>query len=216
MYKMDKIDFSCENVFKLVVYGMAAYVTLRIIQDNCDIGLGGFFRSVEGFAMGQAPLSNQLAHTVSGGVAASEEDHNAGPMTVQGLGRTPSTCYPQPALKAEDLLPKEDSQAIKEFNIAKPAGEGILQGVNMLDAGFHVGVNTIGQSLRNANRQLRSEPPNPQVQVRPWQMSSIGPDLMRRPLEDGEGCAADQAQGNLWKPGSAPGGSEPVGTEAGA
>ena len=212
---MDKIDFSCENVFKLVVYGMAAYVTLRIIQDNCDIGLGGFFRSVEVFASGQGPQGNpgpQAApHTVSGGVASSEEGGNSGPQGVQGLGRTPSTCYPQPALKADDLLPKEDSEAIKEFNIAQPAGHGILKGVNMLDAGFHVGVNTIGQSLRNANRQLRSEPPNPQVQVSPWQMSSIGPDLMRRPLESGEGCAADQAQGNLWKPGSSGTDSEPVG-----
>ena len=42
-------------------------------------------------------------------------------------------------------------------------------------------------------------------------MSSIGPDLMRRPLEDGEGCAVDPAQGNLWKPGSSGNGSEPVG-----
>ena len=40
------MDLTCENVFKLVVYGMAAYVTLRIIQDNCDIGLG-IFQSVE-------------------------------------------------------------------------------------------------------------------------------------------------------------------------
>ena len=215
MYKMDKIDFSSENVFKLVVYGMAAYVALRILQDNCDIGLGGFFRSVEGFATGQ-PQGHPAPHAVSGGIAASEEAHNAGPQTVQGLGRTPSTCYPQPALKADDLLPKEDSQAIKEFNIMKPAGQGILQGVNMLDAGFHVGVNTIGQSLRNANQQLRSEPPNPQVQVSPWQMSSIGPDLMRRPLEDGEGCSPDQAQGNLWKPGSSGNQGEPVGAEAGA
>ena len=192
------MDLTCENVFKLVVYAVGAYVVLRIIQDNCDIGLGGFFKSVEGFA-----TDKDADHPVSGGIAAAESSgNNSGPQVVQGLGRTPSTCYPQPALKAEDLLPKEDSEAIKEFNIAKPAGEGILQGVNMLDAGFHIGVNTVGQSLRNANQQLRSEPPNPQVQVSPWMMSSIGPDLLRRPLEDGEGCAADQAQGNLWKPGT--------------
>ena len=194
------MDLTCENVFKLVVYAVGAYVVLRIIQDNCDIGLGGFFKSVEGFATNNEPNSVQ---SVSDGIAAAEgSGNNAVPQSVQGLNRVQSTCYPQPALKAEDLLPKEDSEAIKEFNIAKPAGEGILQGVNMLDAGFHIGVNTIGQSLRNANRQLRSEPPNPQVQVSPWMMSSIGPDLLRRPLEDGEGCAADQAQGNLWKPGT--------------
>jgi hypothetical protein len=208
MYKM---DLNCENVFKLVVYGMAAYITLKIIQDNCDVGLGGIFRSIEGFAV-DGQVGSQAGAPLSGSVAASEElGHNSSPQVVKDLGRTPSTCYPQPALKAEDLLPKEDSEAIKEFNIAKPAGEGILQGVNMLDAGFHVGVNSVGQSLRNANQQLRAEPPNPQVQVSPWMMSSIGPDLMRRPLEDGEGCAVDPAQGNLWKPGSSGNGSEPVG-----
>ena len=76
-----------------------------------------------------------------------------------------------------------------EFNIAKPVGEGILQGVNMLDSSYHVGVNTVGQSLRNANQQLRSEPPNPQVNVSPWMNTTIGPDLPRRPLEVGENCA---------------------------
>ena len=113
------MDLTCENVFKVVVYGMAAYVTLRIIQDNCDIGLGGFFKSIEGFATDSVKHASQpAAHPVSGGIAASESlGQNAGPQVVQGLGRTPSTCYPQPTLKAEDLLPKEDSQAIKEFNI---------------------------------------------------------------------------------------------------
>ena len=86
----------------------------------------------------------------------------------------------------------------------QPAGEGVLQGVNMLDAGFHVGVNTIGQSLKNANRQLRSEPPNPQVQVSPWMMSSIGPDLLRRPLED-EGCPVSDAAEDLTGAGAGAG-----------
>ena len=107
---------------------------------------------------------------------------------VTGLGRTPASCYPQQKLKPEDLLPTDESKAISEFNIAKPIGEGILQGVNMLDSSYHVGTNTVGQSLRNANRQLRSEPPNPQVNVSPWMNSTIAPDLPRRPLEVGESC----------------------------
>lgn len=48
-----------------------------------------------------------------------------------------------------------------------------------------VGVNTISSSLRNANLQLRSEPPNPQTMVCPWMQSTIKPDLERKPLE---GC----------------------------
>ena len=79
-------------------------------------------------------------------------------------------------------------KAIQEFNIAKPVGEGILQGVNLLDSSYHVGVNTVGQSLRNANRQLRSEPPNPQVKVSPWLQSTIEPDINRKPLEIGGGA----------------------------
>ena len=65
----------------------------------------------------------------------------------------------------------------------------ILQGVNLLDAGSHIGINSVGQSLRNANRQLRSEPPNPQVNVSPWMNTTISPDLPRRPLEVGESRA---------------------------
>ena len=48
-------------------------------------------------------------------------------------------------------------------------------------------VNTVGQTLRNANRQLRSEPPNPQVKVSPWLQTTIEADTNRRPLEIG-GC----------------------------
>ena len=108
------------------------------------------------------------------------------------LSRTPSTCYPQQTLKPEDLLPKEQAQAVNEFNASKPVAEGILQGVNLLDSSYHVGVNTVGQSLRNANRQLRSEPPNPQVNVSPWLNTTIGPDLSRRPLEIEESCGSQQ------------------------
>ena len=172
------MDMNCENMLYLLGYVVLTYVTLKIIQDNCDIGLGGVFRSLEGFTGSSDGLS--------GGVLASESlGKNEAPAQVQGLGRTPSTCYPQPQLKAEDLLPKEDSAAIKEFNLAKPAGDGILSGINMLDAGFHVGVNTVGQSLRNANMQIRSEPPNPQVKVSPWLQTTIDPDVNRRALEIG-------------------------------
>jgi hypothetical protein len=55
-----------------------------------------------------------------------------------------------------------------------------------LEAGYHQGVNTIGSSLKNASRDLRAEPINPQQVVSPWMQSTVEPDLTRRPLEDGE------------------------------
>ena len=106
------------------------------------------------------------------------------------FNRTPSSCYPQDSLKASDLLPSDESKEINEFNQNYPIGEGIIKGINFLSSGYNIGVNTVGQSLRNANRQLRSEPPNPQVSVSPWMNTSIAPDLLRRPLEVGDSCGA--------------------------
>jgi hypothetical protein len=39
---------------------------------------------------------------------------------------------------------------------------------NFIQAGFFTGINTVGQTNRNPNLLIRSEPPNPQVQVSPW------------------------------------------------
>ena len=89
------------------------------------------------------------------------------------------------------------SKQIQDFNNTYPVGEGILKGVNFLDAGFHVGVNTIGQSLRNANLNLRAEPPNPQVKVSPWMNSTIAPDLSRKSLDDETVCNARPSSGTL-------------------
>ena len=117
---------------------------------------------------------------------------------VQGIQTVPSSCYPQNTLKPADLLPEGEADAIQNFSESVPnAGEGILKGVNFLDAGFHIGVNTVGQSLRNANLNLRAEPPNPRMQVSPWMNTTIDTDLMRKPLSDDSAC-------NKAPPGSAP------------
>ena len=60
-------------------------------------------------------------------------------------------------------------------------------GVGMLEAASMIGINTVGNSLRNANLQIRSEPANPRADVGPWMNSTIEPDLMRVPLELGCG-----------------------------
>ena len=92
----------------------------------------------------------------------------------------PKDCYPREQLNPTELLPSDVNSAWAAVN---PHGAGDIQGKNFLSAGALVGVNTVGQSLRNANYQLRSEPPNPQVQVGPWMQTTIEPDLQRRPME---------------------------------
>jgi len=96
----------------------------------------------------------------------------------------PKNCFPKDQLKPADLLP---SNADSEWAQSVPSS-GKLGDGNFLDAGYHVGVNTVGQSLRNANRQLRSEPSNPRVKVSPWMQTTIDPDSNRKPLEIGGAC----------------------------
>lgn len=94
-----------------------------------------------------------------------------------------SDCFPKDRLTAEDLLP-QDAANSKWAQVA-PAGQGDLQDQNFLTAGFQIGVNTVGSSLRNANLQLRSEPVIPQDTPWPIMQSTITPDTLRKPLEIG-------------------------------
>jgi len=96
------------------------------------------------------------------------------------MNQLPSECYPKDVLSSADLLPRDANSLWAQVS---PSGQGSLADQNFLTAGFHIGINTVGQTLRNANRQLRSEPLNPQVKVSPWLQTTIEPDINRRPLE---------------------------------
>lgn len=94
----------------------------------------------------------------------------------------PAGCYPRDQLTPSELLPADQNSIYAEQN---PMGPGSLKGKNFLSAGALIGVNTVGQSLRNANLQIRSEPPNPQVPVSVFNNSTITYDFSHRPLEIG-------------------------------
>jgi hypothetical protein len=83
-----------------------------------------------------------------------------------------------------DLLPKDTNSQWAQLN---PVGQGEIGNINFLKAGYQIGIDTVGQSLRNANLQERSDPVIPQMSVGPWNMSTITPDFMRPPLEIGQG-----------------------------
>jgi hypothetical protein len=96
----------------------------------------------------------------------------------------PQSCLNQQAANPSELLPNDPNSA---FAMGQPTGQGELSNINLLKAGQLSGIDTVGGTLRNANLQLRSEPPNPKSQVSPWLNSTIEPDLMRVPLELGCG-----------------------------
>ena len=116
-------------------------------------------------------------------VKPSENEDNAVPEPVVEAPSSPPhvQCQPRDRLTVDDLLPKDAANS--KFSQVNPSGQGDVDSKNHLTAGYTLGVNSVGNSLRNANRQLRSEPPNPQLKVSPWMNTTIGPDLGRRPLD---------------------------------
>jgi hypothetical protein len=95
-----------------------------------------------------------------------------------------SNYVPQSVASPQDLLPQDQNSQWASLN---PAGQGNIAAPDLLQAGYHIGLDTIGQTLRNANLQERSDPIIPKSLVGPWNQSTIEPDLGRVPLEVGVG-----------------------------
>jgi hypothetical protein len=80
---------------------------------------------------------------------------------------------------ASSLLPREVASA-EDFGQFAP--EDILAGQNFLEPRKQIGFpETVGGALRNANQQIRKDPPNPKAPF-VWNNSTIVPDLMQRSL----------------------------------
>jgi hypothetical protein len=136
-----------------------------------------------GGALG-APSGNcggGINYKPSSGIGQNEQNASVSGIATSSFGMPPS-CSQQAVVDPRQLLPKDSNNSFSKMN---PGGAGDIQNVSLLKAGYHIGINTVGQSLRNANLQLRSEPANPQVNIGPWNQTTIGPDLARRALEVG-------------------------------
>jgi hypothetical protein len=90
----------------------------------------------------------------------------------------------QNIVQPSDLLPTDKNSQWSSLN---PVNQGNPITPDLLQAGYHIGLDTIGQSLKNPNLQLRSDPYIPKSDVGPWNQSTYEPDLMRVPLEVGCG-----------------------------
>ena len=112
----------------------------------------------------------------------SNEDYKA--IDYETTKDAPTECYPKDKLTAEDLLPRDAANS--KWAEVNPAGQGDVADRNYLSAGYHIGVDTIGQSLRNPNYSLRSDPPNPKMTVGPWNQSTIEYDQGRKHFEINE------------------------------
>ena len=155
-------------------------------EDNGEDSSDGFQNEVDGEGHEDEQVNEHFNSGNGNQVTGMTNDHGASYESVaqEGDGSRPADCFPKDQLTPGELLPGD---ANSKWSESVPTGQGELSDQNFLTAGYHVGVNTVGQTLRNANRQIRSEPPNPQVKVSPWLQTTIETDTNRRPLEIG-GC----------------------------
>jgi len=98
------------------------------------------------------------------------------------LPNNSASCNKGNSTTPSDLLPADNNSNWSQIAPRSNSGQP-----NLLNADALIGIDTIGQTLKNPNLQLRSEPPNPQINVGPWANSTITPDTYRRPLELGQG-----------------------------
>lgn len=178
-----------------IVLGLVALAVVVFAVYLIDPSLGGLLRR-DGFmgTLSSAALGNQPANFPGGAGAMMRDAIMSNPNRAEGFANLgdmegpasfgdaekPEGCYPRDQLTPGELLPKDQNSVWSQQN---PMGTGSLKGKNFLSAGALIGINTVGQSMRNANYQLRSEPPNPQVAVSVFNQSTIEPDTNRRSLE---------------------------------
>lgn len=201
--------------FSIVILLLFSLLLLLTYNGNCKnrSGYGGGYNFTENFKNGTsvADISNKDIdfNNISGGIgnySASEPmngDETYSPVSIESYEEQNNnqhvdtstkqvssvqqpdmqSCFPRDRLSAADLLPKDAADS--KWARVNPSGTGDIHDQNYLTAGYHIGVNTVGQSLRNANLQLRSEIPNPQNAVGPWMISTIEPDIRQNTMEIG-------------------------------
>jgi len=162
-------------------------IVLYLVINNYSAGKGIYSEGNSAATSGGSVAANAAA--VSQVVPAHPQGENEVSASVSGIATSslglPPSCSKGTPAQPGDLLPKTGDNAWGQ--LMPNSGNGDLANVNLLDAGYHNGIDTVMGSLRNANLQVRSEPPNPQSKVSPWQNTTIEPDLMRVPLELGCG-----------------------------
>jgi hypothetical protein len=173
-------------IFLILVWGLLAYSgnkhsrvdtfggsSYSDSHDHADQG------EITGPVSVAAPASNSMKqNNVAADAALSSTQFTpSGGDTFEGLSTVANP---------SDLLPNDQNSQWAALN-PNTMNKGDVLMPDLLQAGYHIGLDTIGQTLRNANLQYRSDPIIPKTNIGPWNQSTIEPDLGRVPLEIGQG-----------------------------
>ncbi len=169
-----------KNVAIAVVLAIAAFIAYKY-----------FFEGMETVGINEAIMNDTAAIGGSVGVGSSasmtpiETPAQIQPVNqdfpgadVSGLGMSQGS--PNAEIVPMDLLPNNDAAAI--FAAENPNGSGNVQNVNYLVAGFDIGMDTHGGSMKNPTLDIRPEPRIPKSFVGPWNNSTYEPDVYRKDL----------------------------------
>lgn len=186
-------------IFRTVLIVLAAFVLFALINyynnKQSSLKTEKFFQATNSSTPMAPRFSEPYENSASdnnvkktNNVAPSEATDNEDYRTVDYEGqKLPNDCFPKDRLSVDDLLPKDAANS--KWAQVNPAGQGDVKDQNFLSAGYMIGINTVGSSLKNANLQLRSEPVIPKVSVGPFLNSTYeASDILRRPLEIGGDC----------------------------
>jgi hypothetical protein len=169
-YSINSIP-SYNNLIDQGINSFTQFATNSNKKKETNAGKEQFTNMMEG-----SPLNSNyslLSEATGSECPTQGSDINVAYTTGSGF-QDPVSCFKRDRLTKEDLLPAEATDKWSQIN---PSSSGDIADKNFLTAGYHIGINTVGQSMRNANLQLRSEIPNPQVAVSPWLVSTIEPDI---------------------------------------
>lgn len=182
-----------QMMFRVLLIVAAGIALLAIVMHYNNIMSAeqkrGFDGAVGGFEGFDTQKSYQAPGTPldSNGPSGAEEEVFDVPAPVMESAVTSSNGA-SGVLKPSDLLPRlGNTPEEQKFAQLYSTGQGDMQGINFLDAGSQVGLST--RMNRNANLQLRSDPPIPK-QPLPFMFSTIEADRLRLPMEIGSHSTA--------------------------
>jgi len=166
-------------IFLILIWGLLAYSGSKTSRVDAFGGSNySAAPSYTGPVSNAAPVTNSMEHNNVASVAAPVDSHVA----ITPVGSAPLANVANPS----DLLPTDQNSQWAALN-PNTMNKGDVLMPDLLQAGYHIGLDTIGQTLRNANLQYRSDPIIPKANIGPWNQSTIEPDLGRVPLELGQG-----------------------------
>ena len=162
--------FTKERTLVLIIFLLLAWALFAYSGSKMNVYDGLADGSTTTVTPPTAPTVPVAAHSVASPAPAS----------------VPSGYSTQAVANPSDLLPKDSNSQWSALN-PNTMNSGDILMPDLLQAGYHIGLDTIGQSLRNPNLQLRSDPVIQKADIGPWNQSTIEPDYGRVPLEIGQG-----------------------------